>query len=75
MGHTKQQSLLESKRKKHLISLEFIQHVFKTVMGLFDDEQEEDLSHWIHYRGHYNFDDMYDTFCHNPEHVHKCEEY
>ena len=48
MGHTKQESLLESKRKKHLISLELIQHIFKTVMGLFDHEQVEALYHWIH---------------------------
>ena len=75
MRHTKQESLLESKGKKHLISLDLIQHVFKTVMGLFDDKHVEDLSHWIHYRGYYNFDDMYDTFGHNPENVHKCEEY
>ena len=39
MGHTEQESLLKSKGKKHLISLELIQHVFKTVMGLFDDKQ------------------------------------
>ena len=44
-------------------------------MGLFDDEQVELLFHWIHYRGYYNFDDMYDTFCHNPEYVHKCKDY
>ena len=75
MGHIKQESLFESKGKKHLISLELIQHVFKTVMGLFDDEQVEALSHWIDYREHYNFDDTYDTFYHNPEYVHKCEEY
>ena len=55
MRHTKQESLLESKGKKHLISLELIKHVFKTVMGLFDDKQVEDLSHWIHYREYYNF--------------------
>ena len=71
MRHTEQESLLKSKGKKHIISLELIQHVFKTVMGLFDDKQVEDLSHWIHYRGSYNFDDMYDTFHHNPENVHK----
>ena len=71
MGHTEQESLLKSKGKKHLIPLELMQHVFKTVMGLFDDEQVESLSHWIHYRRH----DMYDTFHHNPEYVHKCEEY
>ena len=44
-------------------------------MGLFDDEQVEVLSHWVHYRRYYNFDDMYDTFCHNPEYVHKCTEH
>ena len=44
-------------------------------MGLFDDKQVEELSHWIHYRRYYNFDDMYDTFCRNPEDVPKCEEY
>ena len=75
MGHTKQESLLESKGKDNLISLEHIQHVFKTVMGLCADKQVESLSHWIHYRGYYNFDDMYDTFCRDPEYVHKCEEY
>ena len=75
MGHTKQESLLESKGRKHRISLKIIQHVFKTDMGLFDDKQVEDLSHWIHNRGHFNFDDMYDTFCHDPEFVYKCEEY
>ena len=41
----------------------------------FDDKQVEDLSHWIHYRGYYKFDDMYDTFHHNLEDVHKCEEH
>ena len=55
--------------------MDLIQHVFKIVMGLFDDKQVEKLSHWIHYRGHYNFDDMYDTFHHNPEDVHKFEDY
>ena len=75
MGHTEQESILESKGNKHLISPGLIQHVFKTVMGFFDGKQVEDLSHWIHYRGYYNFDEMYDTFCHNPENVHKCEEY
>ena len=44
MGHTQQESLLESK-EKHLISLELIQHVFKTVMGLFDDKQVDHLIH------------------------------
>ena len=39
MGHTKKESLLESKEKKHHISLELIKHVFKTVMGLFDDNK------------------------------------
>ena len=53
MGHTKQESLLKCKGKKHLISLELIQNVFKTVMGLFDDRQVQDLSHWIHYWGYY----------------------
>ena len=75
MGHTEQESLFNSKGKKHHISLELIQHVFKIVMGPFDDEQVEALSHWIHYREHYNIDDMYDTFHHNPEYVHKCEKY
>ena len=75
MAHTEKESILKSMGKKHHIPLELIQHVFKTVMGLFDDKQGEDLSHWIHYREYYNFDDMYDTFCHNPEDVHKCEEY
>ena len=74
MGHTEQESLLKSKGKKHLISLELIQHVFKTVMGFFDYKQVEDLSYWIHFRGYYNFDDVYDTFCHNPENVQKHEE-
>ena len=41
MGHTKQESHLKSKEKKPLISLDLIQHVFKTVMGLFDDKQVE----------------------------------
>ena len=53
MGHTEQESLLKSKGKKHLIPLELIQHVFKAVMGLIDDEQEQSLSHWIHYRRYY----------------------
>ena len=60
MGHTEQESLFEWKGKKHLTSLELIQHA---------------LSHWIHYREHYIFDDMYDTFHHNSDYVHKCEEY
>ena len=75
MGHTKQESLLESKGKQHLISLELIQHVFKTVTGLFDDEHVESLSHWRHYESYFNFDDLYDIFCHTPEYVHKCEDY
>ena len=44
-------------------------------MGLFDDEQVETLSHWIHYRRYYNLDDMYDAFCCDAEYDHKCEEY
>ena len=43
MGQTEQESLLKYKGKKHLISLELIQHVFKTVVGLFDDEHDEQV--------------------------------
>ena len=42
--------------------MDLIQHVFKTVMGLFDDKQVEKLSHWIQYRGYYNFDDIMTHF-------------
>ena len=62
MGHTEQESLLKFKGKKHLVSLELIQHVFKTIVGLFGDDEVEALSHWIHYREQCNFGDMYDTF-------------
>ena len=47
MGHTEQESHLKSKGKKPFISMDLIQYVFQTVMGLFNDEQLEKLSHWI----------------------------
>ena len=49
MGHTEQESHPKSKGKEPLISMDFIQHVFQTVLGLFDDKQVEKLSHWIQY--------------------------
>ena len=70
MRHTDQESHLESKGEKCFIPMDLIQHVFQTVMVLFNDEQLEKLSHWIHFRGYETFDDMYDDFRHNPEDVH-----
>ena len=75
MGHTKQELHLESKGNEPLISVDLIQHVFQTVMGLFDDKQVEKLSDWIQYRGYHNFDDIYDAFCNDPEDVHKYEDF
>ena len=37
MGHTEQESYLKSKGKQPFISMDLIQHVFQTVMGLFAD--------------------------------------
>ena len=50
MGHTEQEPHLKSKSRKLLISMDLIQHVFQTVMGLTIDEQLEQLSYWIEYR-------------------------
>ena len=75
MGHTEQESHLESKGEEHFIPMHLIQHVFQTVMGLFNDGQFEKLSHWIQFRGYGTFDDMYDDFCHNPEDDHKYEDF
>ena len=75
MGPTEQESHLESKGKKVFIPVDLIQHIFQTVMGLFNDEQLENLYHWIQFRGYETFDDMYDGFHHNPEDVQKYEDF
>ena len=41
MGHTEQESHLESKEEEHFIPMHLIQHVFQTVMGLCIDGQLE----------------------------------
>ena len=71
MGHTEQESHLESKEEEPPIPMHLIQHVFQTVMGLCIDGQLERLSHWLQFREYGTLDDMYDEFCHNPEDVHK----
>ena len=71
MGHTKQESHLESKGKKHPIPMDLIQHVFQIVMGLLNHGQLEKLSHWKQSRGYENFDEMYHDFHHNPEDIQK----
>ena len=40
-------------------------------MGLTIDEQLEQLSYWIEYRGYHGFDALYDCYCINAENVHR----
>ena len=75
MVHTEHKSLCGSKGKKHAIPMELTQHVFETVFSMWDDDQIESISHWVHYRGYLSFDDMYDQFCLNPENIEKYNEY
>ena len=70
-----QEPHLESKSRKLLISMDLIQHVFQTVMGLTIDEQLDWLSYWIEYRGYHSFDALYDCVHNNPENVHKSEDF
>ena len=55
--------------------MELLQYVFKTVLGMWNDDQIESFSHWVHYRGYFSFDDMYHHFHHNPDNIDKYDEY
>ena len=43
MSHTKQNSFHGSKGKEHHIPMELYQHVFDTVLGIFQDDQLETI--------------------------------
>ena len=54
--------------------MEFLQHVFQTVLGIWDDDQLEFLSHWLYYKGHLSLNDMHEQYHHNPVKTEKHEE-
>ena len=55
--------------------MEIIQHVLKTVMGVMDNEQIRAFSHWMSYRGFYNFTDICDHLYHISEDIYNYAEY
>ena len=75
MVHTKHESLHGSKGKKHAIPMDLIQHVFKTVLGMWNNDHIESLSHWVHYGGYFSFNDMYDHLHCNSDNIDKYDEY
>ena len=75
MVYTEHDSLHGSKGKKCTIPMELIQHVFKTVLGMWNDEQIESFSHQVHYRGYSSFNDMYNHLCCNSDSIDKYDEY
>ena len=75
MAHAEQNFLHRSKGKKHPIPMELYHHVFDTVMGIFEDDQLEDIYNWISYRGFLNFNDLHKQYDHNPESIKQEGEY
>ena len=74
MVHTEHESLHGSKGTNTSIAMEILQHVLKTVMGIMDDDQLESFSHWMFYRGFYNFTDLCDQLYHISEDIYNCAE-
>ena len=75
MVHTEHKSLHGSKGMNTSIPLEMVQHVLKTVVGIKNDEQIESFSHWMSYRGFYNFTDICDQLYHISEDIYNYTEY
>ena len=73
--HTDYESLQGSKGTKLSIPMEVLQLVLKTVVGIIDDEEVECFSHWMNYRGFYNFTDICEDLCHISDDIHDYDEY
>ena len=69
MAHTEEKSLCGSRGNKHSIPMELYHHVFDTDLGIFEDDQLQDIYNWISNRGFLNFDDLHEQYCHNPESI------
>ena len=55
--------------------MKLFQHVFKTILGIWEDEQLESIYNWVYYRGFLSFDDIYEQYCYDPEDIKKEEKY
>ena len=75
MVHPEQKSLHRFKGKEHPIPMELFQHVFNTVLGIWEHEQLEPIYNWVYYRGFLNFNDIHQQYHHNPEDIKREEEY
>ena len=55
--------------------MELYQHVFNTVMAIWEDEQLESIYDWVLYRGFLSFNDIHEQYHYNPESIKNEEEY
>ena len=56
-------SFFVSKEKFHFQ----LQHIFQTTLRLTDPDQFDQLCQWVEYRQCLTIDDLFDTFCNEPE--------
>ena len=73
--HTNHKSLQEYKGTNLSIPMEVVQHVLKTVMGIIDDEEVESFSHWMSYKGLYNFKEFCEQLYHISDYIQNYGEY
>ena len=55
--------------------MELEQHVFDTVLRIFEDDQLEVIYNWVSYRGFLNFDDLHKQYHHNPQSINEEGDY
>ena len=63
VSETEPGSFFESKEKFQLQ----LQHIFQTTLRLTDPDQFDQLCQWMEYRHYLTIDDLFDTFCKDPE--------
>ena len=49
--------------------MELYQHVFDTVLGIFEGDQLEAIYNWVPYRGFLNFKNLHEQYHHKQESI------